>query len=436
MNIWQLGGVAGRAKVSVVVACLLNLNSLLAQVEIQPASSAGLSGAEGASRQKIIEATKANASAMASIHLRLPIGVDFLPMAQKPALLTAFKETPSIRFDNGSGHELVLTQLETKGDPYGVVTWSARVTDSTTGGTGTALLAAQSDGDNGAFITGVVNIGTETLELHPVSGTNFIVLSGVQYPPEHGPISPAVAKRSWLNRLTLDSRAKAVVPPQSPSLIKILFAYTRAAASATNVPAAIRIAVETANESFQGELGDDHGAYASQREVHAFLTNVMEVEVTNYVESGSIDKDLARFQDPNDGYMDEIHRIRDKCEADICVLIVEGKDGDPGYNLCGKAASIYATPSTAFCVVREKCVIGNYTIAHEIGHLLGARHNTQIDPNTFPFSYGHGIYWTNNWRSIMAYMNTIDDLKTRRVIIWSSPIGDFDKFPLGIQRLE
>ena len=87
----------------------------------------------------------------------------------------------------------------------------------------------------------------------------------------------------------------------------------------------------------------------------------------NYVEVGEHFDHLWRFADRSDGYMDEIHGLREKYDADVAVLIV---DDDKG---CGLSTRVFADVDDAFAVVHHDCATVDYSVAHEIGHLIGAR---------------------------------------------------------------
>ena len=160
--------------------------------------------------------------------------------------------------------------------------------------------------------------------------------------------------------------------------IRVLVLYTQNAKdSVSNIKNTILTAIALTNQSFvnsqinyQIEL-----VYAGQ---------------TNYTESGDIDTDLLRFKNTGDGYMDEVHTLRNKYSADVCVLL----NYYIGY--CGVAAYIGATAANAFCVVNSLCDVSYYSFAHEIGHLLGCRHDPFHDSATTPFAYGHGYVHPSN----------------------------------------
>src|SRR5262249_4287613 len=84
-------------------------------------------------------------------------------------------------------------------------------------------------------------------------------------------------------------------------------------------------------------------------------------------------------------------------------------------NACGEAYSIMGTvgnafESSAFCVVKRSCATGNYSFGHELGHLMGARHDWFVDAtNNSPYVYNHGFANATPtapatpWRTVMAY---------------------------------
>ena len=135
---------------------------------------------------------------------------------------------------------------------------------------------------------------------------------------------------------------------------------------------------------------------------------------TDYVEEGVHFDHVWRFADKGDGYMDEIHALRDKYKADVAVLIVDDPQG------CGLATRVFADADEAFAVVHHDCAALTYSVAHEIGHLIGARHEPAIDKMTTPFPYGHGFVNGTKWRDIMSYRESCGGCP--RLPVWSSPV--------------
>jgi metallopeptidase family M12-like protein len=179
-------------------------------------------------------------------------------------------------------------------------------------------------------------------------------------------------------------------PKPNDIIIDAIVAYTRKAAS--NYPDIERelvdLAIAETNKSFRlSNLG-----HIKLRLVHAYKTD--------YVEEGAHFDHVWRFADKGDGYMEEIHGLRDKHRADVAVLVVDDPKG------CGLATRVRADADEAFAVVHHACAAANYTLAHEIGHLIGASHE---------LSYVNGT----KWRDIMSSKESCGGCP--RVPVWSSP---------------
>jgi hypothetical protein len=187
------------------------------------------------------------------------------------------------------------------------------------------------------------------------------------------------------------------------TVINVIVAYTGKAASkyADFERELIDFAIEEANQSFRNSnLGQ-----VKLKLVRAYQTN--------YVEEGEHFDHLWRFADRGDGYMDEIHGLRDEYDADVAVLIVDDPKG------CGLATKVFADADEAFAVVHHECAAMSYSIAHEIGHLIGARHELAMDGALTPFPYGHGYVNAPKWRDIMSYKESCGGCP--RLPVWSSP---------------
>ncbi|MBK8807946.1 MAG: T9SS type A sorting domain-containing protein [Bacteroidales bacterium] len=195
--------------------------------------------------------------------------------------------------------------------------------------------------------------------------------------------------------------------------IRVLVLFTPAAkASVSDIRNTILLAIEETNQSFL-------------RSAINYEIELVYIAETNYVEH-DIDIDRVRFSLNGDGYMDEVHSLREKYSADICVLM----NNDARY--CG-ASYVGASSSSAFCVVKAYlCATGNYSFGHEIGHLIGCRHDFNVDNSITPFSYGHGYVSPNKlWRTIMATGKECNDCI--RIQNWSNPNVSYGGFPTGTE---
>jgi hypothetical protein len=202
-----------------------------------------------------------------------------------------------------------------------------------------------------------------------------------------------------------DKDVKAAAKADSPKdvVIDVIVAYTKkAAGNYTDVKRElVELSIEEANESFrQSGIGQ-----VKLRLVHAYQTD--------YVEEGAHFDHVWRFADKGDGYMEEIHPLREKYKADVALLIVDDPKG------CGLATRVFADADEAFAVVHHECAAASYTVAHEIGHLVGARHDLSLDKNMTPFPYGHGFVNGTKWRDIMSYKDACGGCP--RIPVWSGP---------------
>jgi hypothetical protein len=217
---------------------------------------------------------------------------------------------------------------------------------------------------------------------------------------------------------TRNEPGKTGAPPKDV-VIDVIVAYTKKAASNYSdvKRELVDLSIEEANESFR-QSGIGH---VKLRLVHAYQTD--------YVEEGAAHFDhVWRFADKGDGYMDEVHELRNRYKADVGVLIVDDPKG------CGLATRVFAEADEAFAVVHHECAAASYTLAHEVGHLIGARHDLNLDKNMTPFPYGHGYVNGTKWRDIMSYKESCGGCP--RLPVWSSPFVKIKGEPAGTPDLD
>ena len=122
---------------------------------------------------------------------------------------------------------------------------------------------------------------------------------------------------------------------------------------------------------------------------------------TGYVEHGAHFDHLWRMADKEGEHMARIHALREAYRADVAILIVDDAKG------CGLATRIGADADEAFAVVHHGCAVSSYTLAHEVGHIMGARHE---------LAYVSGT----TWRDIMSYKDACNGCP--RLPVWSNPL--------------
>jgi hypothetical protein len=142
---------------------------------------------------------------------------------------------------------------------------------------------------------------------------------------------------------------------------------------------------------------------------------------------------IYRLRDTSDGFMDNVHPLRDSVCADEVVLIVANNA------YCGLAflqepiSAGFA--GSAFAMVSRQCATGYYSFAHEMGHNMGARHDWFVDDTSSVYTYNHGyVNSIDRWRTIMAYNAECSNqgFNCTRVQYWSNPGVLLGGDPLGV----
>lgn len=177
------------------------------------------------------------------------------------------------------------------------------------------------------------------------------------------------------------------------SVIDVLVVYT---------PQALQSSGGLISITAQNAIASANTAYANSQ-ISTSL-RMAGMYMTSYNESGSIGTDLTRLADIDDGYMDDVHVVRDYYNADVVVLLAH-TPSEPGAAYVMTSLSP-AFASGAFAVVDVGAAVGNLTFAHEVGHIMGCGHDPDNGgPGLFSDSHGHRFTALNfnQYRTIMAY---------------------------------
>jgi hypothetical protein len=174
------------------------------------------------------------------------------------------------------------------------------------------------------------------------------------------------------------------------STIDVMIAYTQDVANdSSNILTEIQLFVDDTNQYFEN-------SGITQR------ISLVKTLLVYYAESYAASTDLNRLRKTSDDYLDEVHSVRDSYGADIVTLLVKRMDDACGIGYLLEQDNQSYFDQLAFNVVDIDC--GSLTYAHELGHNMGAHHDTgeTTDPGWDSYSHGYRDN-TNNFRTIMAY---------------------------------
>ncbi|RNC68070.1 MAG: hypothetical protein ED859_11620 [Desulfuromonadales bacterium] len=310
-------------------------------------------------------------------------------------------------FDNATfkTRKGVTTRRDEKG-----MTWTGDLTDSK----GDATFVVRGDS-----VTGTVRSDTGFYQIRPLgSGLHAVIeIDQSKLPKEHPPSFNRIEKqKKTIPPAMMKKMRDAGVARDTKATVEVLVAYTPLVKAATaDVDGLIQLAIDETNKGYQNS-----GINAQLHLAHSYEVNDQETVPQN---ADPFDAILTRFREPGDGKMDEIHALRKQYAADVAVLLISRDE------YCGLASDIMAKASNAFAVVSNQCATGYYSFGHEIGHLMGARHDPANDNTSTPFAYGHGYQnLAGKWRTVMAY-NCPGGCT--RVNNWSNPSVKYGGAPTG-----
>ena len=235
--------------------------------------------------------------------------------------------------------------------------------------------------------------------------------------------------------------------PEDGARIDILAVYTPTATALYGGPDEIKAELDLA-------IAEANQAYANSG-VALRLNLVFATEVS-YTPHNDGETNVARLQDPNDGYLDEVHDMRDRHAADIVTL-------EPGGNhIIGVSFDTMRDPSPGFeSSAFTSMGFSGYGFAHEFGHLQGLSHDryqTTKETNEdlsehkpYPYAFGYvnqvacepDAQQGQRWVTIMAYFTQIlDDQDCRPTgplvprMRFSNPTQTYNGDPLGVPGTE
>ena len=131
--------------------------------------------------------------------------------------------------------------------------------------------------------------------------------------------------------------------------------------------------------------------------------------------------DIERLSVPGDGYLDEVHGLRDRHAADVVLLKRTEGGAALGLGSLADLADAERAAKGAFAVVD----VGRPSVfAHELGHVMGLFHHRADHNTNEPFPYSHGYVLPGlSYSTIMAFAE---------LPRFSNPRQRFLGVPLGV----
>ena len=213
-----------------------------------------------------------------------------------------------------------------------------------------------------------------------------------------------------------------LAPSDSGRLIDIMILWTPSAETGAGGLALMQnlaqASVDSANAAYLNS-----GVAQRLRLVHR--QQVTYTERTNCPGGTAFDCALDDITDTGDGYMENVHALRDTHGADLVALFINNSA------YCGLAwLPTVPTPDIGFSITAYNCAVGNKSFAHEVGHNMGAHHDpANADPSgPKPFNKGY-VSPQLNWRTIMAYPGACSGCA--RLNYFSNPKLSYNGFAMG-----
>jgi hypothetical protein len=317
------------------------------------------------------------------------------------------------------GLEVTLVRVNSTVQKDGSVTWSGRVKE--TGERAVLMLWANT------MLTGYVAYQGTIFTLENAGGGVHASseMNRGKLPPDHAPSAAHRDSASAADAPKLPPKAPpepAVEPfpddvrralEAKPVTIDVMILYTpNAARHYIRDPAdLLALVIEEVNETYRNSgIGN-----VKLRLVHSQVVDYDGTKEDQFTHLYTMVDGLGPFKN--------VRKLRDEKKADIVGLIIDNPKG------CGLSTRVRPDSDEAFFVVHHACAATTMSIGHEIGHILGARHDRFIDESNVPVAYGHGYVNGSKWRDVMSYKEGCGGCA--RIPFWSNPRVLYKGEPTG-----
>lgn len=250
------------------------------------------------------------------------------------------------------------------------------------------------------YITGDVFVDDKQYQIRPAEDGSQIILEIDQstFPDEADPDQPESDPLEE-DGSPADGDVNTPVETGSP-IIDVLVLYT---------PGAKIAATGFITDNIVQAIGLTNNSFANQNlDVRVRLVYSAEVDYREV--GGDLELDRNRLRDTDDDFLRVAHELRDQYGADVVSLWIANR----AQAWCGRTYIMDSTfgefSDDAFFVIREDCATTVFSFPHELGHILGARHDwDDDDTDNSPFTYNHGyVDMARGQRDIMSTSKACD----------------------------
>ncbi|MCY3604843.1 MAG: leucine-rich repeat domain-containing protein [Gammaproteobacteria bacterium] len=297
---------------------------------------------------------------------------------------------------------------------------------------------------NGRVMVGTVRTAEGTFTIRPARSGRHVIRQidpsrdpfecEVEDGPLHDPSDlPAVSSIGPAPSPATTPSVASNVPTEDGSEIRVLIAYTTAVeqahGGAAGMNALIDLMMQSANQAFEN-------SGIAPRLVLAHAVRVHYGETGSYAPT----QDLHRLRTPDDGYMDEVHALRNEHAADLVHLVGTGAASGRAYALRNESLS---SERNAFGITWAPAGSpAEYVFTHEVGHNLGLLHDRYVEKAKralYPYAYGYvnkeafeaGAAENSRWRTVMSYPHRCRDADFSEGCEWLLRFSNPDQTYLG-----
>ncbi len=279
--------------------------------------------------------------------------------------------------------------------------------------------------DSGAYLGTASMVRVRTSQGEGVSGT-FTLDSGIVFNLGHNENGQSIIEEINENKLPscgtddLNTAKKHSHTEESPAQVAANVVRADLKQSAQNVKMAqeesanlipITIMVLYSPQARSGAGGTaaieararESVAVANQDYLNSKINirlNLVYVGEVSYNEDYNFATNLTRLTGKTDGYMDEVHALRDQYQADMVALLVNSMQ----YCGLGWLGAPYSWAANYMFTVTNQYCAPFHTLAHELGHNMGANHDKASSGPGGAYTYSYGYHFgKNRYRTVMAY---------------------------------